>query len=83
MQQNYGPEGSVLMSAALADFALTALFAGTGIILGFACGFSGPLAVVSYVMFLPLVCVGSVAAARNLRANKTGRLFREGRPFQR
>ena len=57
MQQNYGPEGVVLMSAAIANAPLTILFGLIGVALSLA---SGALAVVGYLMFVPMVVFASI-----------------------
>jgi hypothetical protein len=82
-EQNWGPEGVVLISAATADWMLTVFFALIALVLMIASGFNGAPALAGYLMFVPMVGFGSVGIARSLHAIKTGRRFRRGRPFQR
>jgi hypothetical protein len=83
MQQNWDPEGIVLISAATADGVLAPFFVLTSVVLMIGSRFNGAPAIVGYLMFVPIVGVGSLGIARNRQAITVGRKFRGGRPFQR
>jgi hypothetical protein len=82
-QQNYGPQGDVLMAAIAADTIAALISLLIGVILLIVSGSKGSLATAGYwLMGLAILSVllGIVRAVQGAHA---GRVFRAGRPFVR
>jgi hypothetical protein len=83
LQQNYGPEGNVLLAAARAGriYAFPLVLAG-GILVFLTAG-NGPVALVGYLVLAIAIAMGSLGFARSVQAGQAGKLHRSGRPFVR
>ena len=83
LQQNYGPEGNVLLSAARSGRIYAFPFVLTGTLLVFVTAGSGPIAFAGYALLAIAIAMALLGVARGVQAGRAGRRYRDGRPFVR
>jgi hypothetical protein len=81
MEQNYGPEGITLMSAAIISGLMGAVVGCTGIVLLFLSGDHGPLLHAGYYVIAAGIVLEIPSIIRSVQGNYAGRRFRGNRPF--
>lgn len=81
MEQNYGPEGITLMSAAIISGLIGVIVGFIGLALLFSSGDRGPLLHPGYYLTLAAVLLELPSIYRSIQATYAGRRFRGDRPF--
>jgi hypothetical protein len=80
-QQNYGPEGDVLMAAIAADIIAAGIFLLIGVILLAFSRSTGLLATAGYWLMGLGILSALLAIVRTVQCAHAGRVFRAGKPF--
>lgn len=83
LQQNYGPEGNILLAAARAGRIYPFPLGLVGTILVFVSVGAGPAALVGYLMLATAIAMAVLGGMRVVQAAKAGRQHRNGRPVVR
>ncbi len=82
-QQNYGPQGDLLMAAIAADTIAAGIFLFIGVILLIVSGSKGSLATAGYWLMGLGILSALLGIVRAIQGAHAGRVFRAGRPFVR
>jgi hypothetical protein len=80
-QQNYGPEGVILLAASFAGARYSFPIGLVGFIVALASGFNGIVAITGYSIMGVAIAVATLGAFRGIQAGRAGRRFRGDRPF--
>jgi hypothetical protein len=81
LQQNYGPEGIVLIAAGLASSFLASVIGIAGVVLEFVSRTKGDMGLAAYTLLAVTFCLALLGLARARQAGRAGRQFRGGRPL--
>jgi hypothetical protein len=81
-QQNYGPDGQVLIEAALVDLIAAGVLGIGGGVLAAVTEHGIPATAGSWLQVVGIL-VGAITAVRAIQLSRAGRVFRAGRPFTR
>lgn len=80
-ERNYGPEGVILMGAALSSAVPGAMIVILGMVIMFASFNHNPVLAIAHVVMIIGVVLVVLPMLRILQASSEGRAFRNGRPF--
>jgi hypothetical protein len=81
-QQNYGPDGQVLIEAALVDLLAAGFLSVGGGVLAAVTEHGIPATAGSWLQVVGIL-VGAITVVRAIQLSRAGRVFRAGRPFTR